>query len=105
MAPNWKDQAQAIATQFEGMTNKNFTYAVYEQTRVDLIQAIHKNLTDSDKKFLLSFKNLEADWSIYNIEHFSNIQWKLQNLRKLKLNNPDKHADQLVLLQQVLYAR
>jgi len=64
LAPNWKDQAQAIATQFEGMKNENFTYALYEQTRVDLMQAIHKNLTDSDKNFFLSFKNLEADCSI-----------------------------------------
>ena len=42
--------------------------------------------------------------SKYNFEAFPSIQWKLQNLLKLKANNPDKHQELFDALKNELYA-
>lgn len=102
LSPNWKDQQQAIETQFAGMSVDNFSYENYRQTREALLNAIHKSLTASDKKFLLGFKNLKPDWTIYDFERFPSIEWKIENLKKLKANNPEKHAKLFEALKQTL---
>ena len=70
---------------------KDFTYDDYETARKALVHIMRENLTKEDKAFLLSVKNLTPDWSIYNFERFPAVQWKLQNLQKLKTANPEKH--------------
>jgi predicted nucleotidyltransferase component of viral defense system len=102
LSPNWKDQQQAIETQFAGMSVDNFSYEDYRQTREALLNAIHKSLTAADKNFLLGFKNLEPEWTIYNFEGFPSIAWKLDNLKKLKTNNPEKHTKLFEALKQTL---
>lgn len=102
LSPNWKDQQQAIETQFAGMSVDNFSYENYRQTREALLNAIHKSLTASDKKFLLGFKNLKPDWTIYDFERFPSIEWKIENLKKLKANNPEKHAKLFEAFKQTL---
>ena len=102
LSPNWKDQQQAIETQFAGMSVDNFSYGDYTQTREALLNAIHKSLTAADKKFRLGFKNLEPDWTIYDFERFPSIEWKLENLKKLKANNPEKQAKLFEALKQSL---
>ena len=78
--------------QFTGMTDVEFTYQDYERTRALLIETVNNNLTTKDKEFLLSVKNCKPDWDIYDFERFPAVQWKLQNLRKLKEKNPNKHS-------------
>lgn len=90
--PNRQDQRKAMENQFDGMSNQSFTYEDFEKTRENLIEIIQKNLDDRDKEFLLSFKRLEPDWSIYNFEEFPSVQWKLQNLQILRKKNPEKHT-------------
>ena len=102
LSPNWKDRQQAIETQFAGMSVDNFSYEDYRQTREALLNAIHKSLTTVDKNFLLGFKNLDPDWTIYDFERFPSIEWKLDNLKKLKANNPEKHAKLFEALKQTL---
>lgn len=103
LAPNWKDQTQAMETQFAGMSVDNFTYEDYEQTRVALLKALHETLTDADRNFLLSLKNLAPDWTVYDFKRFPGIAWKLENLQKLKDNNPEKHAKLFEALKQKLF--
>lgn len=55
-----------------------------------------------DKQFLIGFSQLEPDWSIYDFERFPSVQWKIQNLAKLKETNPGKHQGQTELLEKVL---
>lgn len=104
LSPNWQDQKQAMEMQFEGMTNEEFNYNDYEQTRVDLLHSIHNSLSESDKKFLLGFKNLNPDWKVYSFQHFPGIAWKIENLKKLKENNPEKHSALLELLKKTLFS-
>lgn len=84
------------------MSEEPFSYEEFEQTRERLIETIHASLTDEDKAFLLSFKNVEPDWGIYDFERFPAVQWKLQNLQKLKQSNPHKHQEQYEALREKL---
>jgi predicted nucleotidyltransferase component of viral defense system len=93
--PNYLDQRAALVNQFEGMANEPFSYEDFEKARENLIETIHGSLTDDDKAFLISIQSLQSDWSIYNFERFPSIQWKLQNLLRLKENNPEKYKRQL----------
>jgi predicted nucleotidyltransferase component of viral defense system len=102
IAPNFQDQQSALANHFSGMTDEEFSYAEYERVRETLVATIHQHLTGKDKKFLLSFKNLTPDWSIYDFQRFPSINWKLQNLQKLKGKNPDKHKEQYEILKKKL---
>lgn len=102
LAPNFKDQRRAMDNQFAGMSPIEFIYDDFERTREQLIQTIHQNLTDSDKQFLLSVKNCEPDWRIYDFERFPAVQWKLQHLAKLKESNSDKHKQLYEKLKKTL---
>jgi hypothetical protein len=70
--------------------------------RENLAKTIKARLTMEDKRFLLSVKNLTPDWSVYNYEPFPAVQWKLQNLRKLKDGKPEKHREQYEALKKKL---
>lgn len=103
LEPNFQDQRQALENQFVGMSEEAFTYKDYEETREKLVQVISSSLTEDDKRFILSVKNCEPDWSIYDFERFPSIQWKLQNLKKLKENNPIKHQELFEALKNKLF--
>ena len=102
IAPNFQDQKSALINQFAGMTDEAFAYEEYEKVREKLVSIIHENLTEKDKEFLLSVKNATPDWSIYDFQKFPSINWKLQNLQKLKEKNPDKHKEQYAALKAKL---
>lgn len=84
------------------MTDEQFTYEEYGNIRKRLVTAIYDGLSDKDKAFLLSVKNVEPDWSFYDFRRFPSINWKLQNLKKLRVNNPDKHKGQYERLKEQL---
>ena len=100
--PNLQDQRSTLENHFAGMSNEDFSYEEFETVRRRLIDTIHKSLTKEDKEFLLSVKNLEPDWRIYDFARFPAIVWKLQNLQRLKENNPKKHSVQSELLRKTL---
>ena len=100
--PNFQDQRSAHENQFAGMTDDVFTYEDFEATRERLVQVVNQSLTQKDKEFLLSVKDVNPDWSIYDFQRFPSINWKLQNLQKLKKNNPEKHKEQLEKLKEKL---
>lgn len=102
LQPNLIDQRETMINQFEGMSSETFTYEDFESSRVQLIEVIHQTLTEKDKEFLLSFNKGAPDWSIYNFERFPAVQWKLQNLNRLKVRNPEKFKKFKVSLEEVL---
>lgn len=102
LVPNLQDQRQAMDNQFTGMSDIEFTYDDFERTREQLVKTVNKSLTAEDKTFLLSVKNCEPNWSIYDFERFPAVQWKLHNLRKLKESNPDKHKQLYETLKEKL---
>jgi hypothetical protein len=84
------------------MSEEDFSYAEYERVREKLIETIHRSLTSEDKRFLLSMKALQPDWSIYDFERFPAVNWKLRNLEKLRESNPDKYQQQYEALEKTL---
>ena len=92
-APNLLDQHDALANQFDGMTDVPFTYEEFDQTRTQLIQDVFALMTAADKSFLVSFEQGEPDWGNFDFSYFKDfpsVQWKLLNLQHLKKQNPIK---------------
>lgn len=91
--PNLQDQRLAMANQFDGMSEQQFTYEEFEIVRETMVKTVQASITEEDKLFILGFKNCTPDWSIYNFEAYPSIKWKLQNLEKLKTANSIKHKE------------
>jgi hypothetical protein len=91
-----------MVNQFKGMSSEPFTYEDFEKTRATLINTIHQNLTVQDKEFLISFSNLTPDWSVYNFKRFPAVQWKIQNLIKLKAGDLKKFSAYHTTLKEQL---
>ena len=100
--PNRTDQRQAFENQFAGMSDQEFSYEDFEETREILIKTIQKILKREDKDFIISFKRLEPDWSIYDFEKYPAIQWKLENLRRFKDQNAEGYEMALYRLVDFL---
>ena len=103
-APQLIDQREAMENQFKGMTDIEFTYEEFEQTRSQLITDVHNLMTEADKQFLISFESANPQWDGYEFEYFCNypsVQWKLLNLAKLKKQNPTKLYSEVEKLQKV----
>lgn len=98
LSPNVINQYEALENQFRGMTDVPFTYENYESTREQLIKFVNETLNEEDKFFLISFEEGSPQWesSAYNdFMEFPSIQWKLQNVNKLKIQNPAKHRQEV----------
>jgi predicted nucleotidyltransferase component of viral defense system len=102
--PNLQDQRLAMSNQFAGMSEEDFSYEEYEFVRATMIKTVQASITVEDKLFILGFKDVIPDWSIYNFEAYPSIKWKLQNLEKIKAYNPAKHKELYTLLKSKLDA-
>jgi len=85
--PHRTDQQLAFKNQFDGMSDQDFSYQEFEETRETLIEAINDILKKDDKDFILSFKSLVPDWNIYDFQKYPAIQWKLENIRRFRNKN------------------
>ncbi len=104
LKPNFQDQRQVFASQFQGMALKPFTYNDYENSRVRLVKEINALLTDNDRELLLGFKRGEPDWSLSKMARLQDlpaVKWKLQNVRKLAAQDKKKHVAMVNKLEEV----
>ena len=105
-APNLIDQKDAMEKQFSGMSDIEFAYNDYEETRTNLIENVKNILTDEDKNFLVSFEQGNPDWDNSPYKEFADypsVKWKLLNLEKLKKSNPKKLVKQAELLRNIFW--
>lgn len=105
LQPNAINQAEALEKQFDGMSDIPFSYSDYEETRRNLIEQINTNLTEIDRAFLVSFENGKPEWEkccAGDLSNYPSIKWKLQNIAKLKKDNPQKHKLGVEKLQRFL---
>lgn len=89
-------------SEFEGMVASAITAEELLQARKRLIKEINASLTDTDKEFLLSFKNGEPKWELCPLAHLQNtpsIKWKLSNIQKMP---KEKHTEAMRKLEMVL---
>ncbi len=104
--PKFIDQRHAFETQFSGMADIPFSYDDFERTREQLVNDIHLKLTEKDRLFLMSFKEGIPDWGnfiIRNAKQLPAVNWKLQNIIRLKKENSKKHKEMVRSLERALY--
>lgn len=108
LQPNDIDQTEALEKQFEGMSDAPFTYQDYEEARRKLIRQVNDSLTETDREFLLSFEDGEPNWGkccAGDLSRYPSVKWKLQNIAKLKKNNPQKHKAGMEKLWACLFQK
>lgn len=85
--PRLKDITDQYHSEFVQMSFTEVTQEELEETRVKLIEAINKSLSDNDKKFLISFVSNTPEWELLThpkIQDFPSVKWKLFNQGKMK---------------------
>jgi predicted nucleotidyltransferase component of viral defense system len=105
LRPRVKDRTQAFSGEFAGMTFIPFSYDEHLETLSALVAEIHKTLTETDRRFLISFEEGNPDWSLLAAADASRLvgpAWKLENLRRLSADNPAKHSDGIARLKSAL---
>ncbi len=102
LAPSLSALDQPFAKEFIGMTTIPITLDELAATRDQLIADIRKRLDDSTRQFLLSLHEGEPDFTAIGLPQAQTlpaVRWKLINLKKLKNENPAKHAAQREALE------
>lgn len=95
------DMEPTFRNEFVGMERTMVTLADLNAARDRLRRELFAALTDAQKSFLVSLVSGEPDWALLPIPHLGKlpaVQWKLQNLARLKKSNPAKfraQADEL----------
>ena len=85
------------------MSDVEFSYADYEEARINLAAQVNAALTETDKDFIISFEEGIPDWSkcsTGDLSNYPSVKWKLQNIVKLKNTNPQKHQQGIERLKQ-----
>lgn len=91
--------------QFVGMTDVEFDYSEFEETRRNLIKSVNDMLTVEDKAFLIAFESGDPNWEAYEYQSFKDypsVQWKQLNIQKFKKSNPAKCQEEIEKLKLVL---
>lgn len=104
MAPNWQPLDEKFQAEFDGMTFEPVELKDLISLRPAIVAALQAHFTEKDRSFLLSFKQGNPDWSLFDYPDAAElpaIRWKLQNISKLA-KNPEKHTEQLAKLESVL---
>jgi predicted nucleotidyltransferase component of viral defense system len=101
LSPQFINQENVFFSQFDGMTQRSFTYNEYNFTRTLLSITIRQSLTDDDKNFILSFAQGSPNWSHVDYSLYPAVKWKLLNIEKLRNTNSLKFKEQIALLVQL----
>ena len=105
LAPNISIADSQIGTEFAGMTENSVPKETLVKTQTRLLTDIHSRLMGDSARFLLSLHDAEPDFKLINIvgaNELPAIKWKVQNLQRLKTENPRKHASQREALVDLL---
>jgi hypothetical protein len=92
---------ELFTKEFEGMTRDAIRLDDLAAARERLIADIGARLDESVQRFLLSLHDAEPDFSAIGLNDagaLPAVRWKVQNLARLKQDNPEKHAEQRALL-------
>jgi hypothetical protein len=102
LAPQRLDISAEYKRGFEGLVDEPVSLGDLLKAREDLIKEIVGKMPEPHKKFLVSVKKGEPDWSLIDLEgakELPAVRWKLQNLTKL---SAEKRAQLLKGLSQAL---
>lgn len=97
------DLKPAFENEFTGMTKDPITLTQLQTTRARLKKELPRLLTQDQRQFLVGLVSADPDWTLMKCSHLQKlpaIQWKLQNLSRLKKVNQKKFAQQAAELRQ-----
>jgi predicted nucleotidyltransferase component of viral defense system len=101
--PQLKDDlGETFRESFEGMAFNPVPLDDMVETWKKVVQKLNKDLTEEERKFILSFKRKSPKWDLFphkEIKHLPGIQWKMMNLEKM---SPKKHKAACEKLERVL---
>lgn len=106
--PHSNDLERAYRQEFAGMTSEPVELEALVATRRRLVDDVRSRLDAKATDFLLSLHEGAPDFTAIGLPQAADLpaaKWKLQNIQRLKKENPDKHAAQREALQQVLKSR
>jgi len=86
LAPQRLDISAEYKRGFEGMVDQAVSLDDLLKAREDLINDIVGKMPEQHKKFLVSAKKGELDWSLFDLpgaKDLPAVRWKLENLAKL----------------------
>lgn len=107
LAPHMLDLAPQYSGEFTGMTVEPVPLEALREARDRLLANIQVRARKAGPSaFLHSFFALEPDWSVLklpsDVARLPAVQWKLQNLERLRAEQPQKFKEQLEKLREVL---
>lgn len=97
------DLARPFDNEFAGMERLPVSLRVLEEARIRLRRELAVALTADHKRFLIGLVAGQPPWEAMQCRHLAElpaIQWKLQNLARLKRTNPVKFQAQADELQR-----
>lgn len=100
--PNVQSIKELYEHGFVGMTKGNISCEDLIVTRLELVKLILGSLSENERKFLLSVKEGNPNWSVLpipGIENLPGLEWKRLNILKM---DKTKHKQALEKLQRVL---
>lgn len=86
LMPNSKAIKDLFANHFVGMTDEPVELADLEDARKQLFEWAATALSENERRFLLSIKQSEPDWTLLpfeGLDQWPAIQWKLHNIRQM----------------------
>ncbi len=102
LAPNRKDIRAIFVSEFQSMTMHPVIVEELEEAREQLIRRIHTDLTDEERRFLLSFKSKAPEWELLGFtdtDKLPAVRWKMINLEKMP---QERHAAALGALRKAI---
>ncbi|HEX2864259.1 MAG TPA: nucleotidyl transferase AbiEii/AbiGii toxin family protein [Deinococcales bacterium] len=86
LRPHLKPLRGEFEQAFAGMSARAVSLKDLEETRADLLAAVHAGLTDDDRAFLLGLAEGAPDWSrlpVPNARELPAVRWKLANIERM----------------------
>ncbi len=106
LRPAFKDIAQTFEQEFVGMTIEPASLDDLLEARRQLVAEIQHRLADDRvRAFLMSFHELQPDWSALGLDNIADlpaVRWKLINLERLRAEQPAKYQSVVKDLDRVL---
>ncbi|OOG28792.1 hypothetical protein B1C78_00145 [Thioalkalivibrio denitrificans] len=102
LQPNRKPTEDLFANHFAGMTEEPVELAELEAARTQLFEWAASALDADERRFILSIKQGEPDWSLLpfeGLDRWPAIQWKLHNIRMMSNR---RHKAAIRRLREVL---
>jgi predicted nucleotidyltransferase component of viral defense system len=96
--PNWKNIQDTFERDFVGMTEDTITLEDLVAAREEIHRRILTDITQSERRFLVSMKQGAPDWEavgVPGIENLPGLSWKLKNTRAMNVKKRGESLDRL----------